>query len=179
MHRSPAGGRRAMKVEKGNESASRCGAMSKNANSTGNDAQAFHSMAKNDKEEGIPIPEQKSNDEEELLEKTVTTCGMAREVPEFFRKTRPTTKGFIEREDGSFEVTDLPHFMRLLDLCGPYFQKANELRDEAKAVEEMMRGKDTEVQILPMNWGTFLRTPKSIPPLTETPEMSKTPPKKC
>ena len=173
MGRSPTGERGDMSMGKENGSASRCGAMSKNANSTGDDAQAFHSMAKNDKEEGIPIPEQKSNDEEELLEKTVTTCGMAREVPEFFRTTRPTTKGFIEREDGSFEVTDLPHFMRLLDLCGPYFQKANELRDEARAVEEMMRGKDTEVQILPLNWGTFLRIPLDWINVRETDRIRK------
>ena len=61
-------------VKSGNEKAARCGAMSKNANLTGTDSQAYHSFAKNDEEK----PEKKSNDDEEVLGKPVTACGMAR-----------------------------------------------------------------------------------------------------
>ena len=57
VHRSSVGGRYERKVESGNEKAARCGAMSKNANSTGTDSQAYHSFAKNDEEKGISVPE--------------------------------------------------------------------------------------------------------------------------
>ena len=78
MYRSPVGGHRAMNVESAIAKASRCGAMSKNANSTGTASQTYHSIAKNDEEKGISVPEKKSNDEGKFVEKTVTACGMAR-----------------------------------------------------------------------------------------------------
>ena len=68
MFRSPSGTRGVMSMEKENESASRCGAMNKNANSTGTDPQAYHSFAKNDEEKGILVPEKKSNDEKKFWE---------------------------------------------------------------------------------------------------------------
>ena len=49
------------------------------------------------------------------MEKPVTTCGMARNVQDYFLKSRPLTPGFIVREDGLSQVTDLPHFMKVLD----------------------------------------------------------------
>ena len=63
MFRSPTGEQGEMSMEKESGSASRCDAMSKNANSTGTDSQAYHSFAKNDEEKGISVPEKKLNDD--------------------------------------------------------------------------------------------------------------------
>ena len=161
MHRSPAGGHCARKVESASGKASRCGAMNKNANSTGTDPRAYHSIAKNDEEKGISVPEKNLNDEEELVEKTVTTCGMAGNVQKYFIEPRPMSTGYMARDGRSHKVTDLPHLMKVLTVCGQYFpgETAAKLRYEAAALAEMMRGNDTKMAVLPMNWGSFLSIP--------------------
>ena len=161
MHRSPVGGQRVVKVERENGKASRCGAMSKNANSKGTDSPAYHSKVMNDKEKGISVPEPKSKDEEKVLEKTVTTCGMTRNVPNYFRVSRPMTRGYAVREDGSFEVTDLPHLMKVLDACGEYVpgEVAAKLRYEVGNLGKMLQGNKKKEAFLPMLWGTFLAIP--------------------
>ena len=158
MFRSPSGKRGAMSMEKENGSASRCGAMSKNANSTGTDPQAYHSFAKNDEEKGNSVPEKKSNEEEEVLEKPVTTCGMARNGQNYFLQSRPMTPGFIVREDGSRKITDLPHFMKVLTVSGGNVfsgEEVSRLRYESVVEAKMTQ----EKSVLPMNWGSFLALP--------------------